>query len=214
MNAPMEAPGQNEGGSETIDRVTGTHYENLMRKLLVVVRGMPKTWKQLTEVQQDNVLIEFDNYVKEALRNAVRDMAGADFPAIPATLDQVVIKDGFKAVLKMGQAIPHRHELADAEGTTVILILADASEYIKGVRPRQSRRSRISSSAARSRMPLLMPRPKTGDSPRNTPKKSGNRATKPAPSLISKKSDSKSCPRKSRTGVWRQSWMLAPARWP
>lgn len=141
MNAPTGPgpdPQDDDAGAteETINTVTGTHYENMMRKLLVVVKGMPKTWKQLTEVQQDNVLAEFDQYVKESLRNAVRDMAGADFPAIQATLDQVVIKDGFKAVLKMGQSIPHRHELADAEGTTVTLILADASEYVKGERPK------------------------------------------------------------------------------
>lgn len=134
MNAPV-GPGPDESMEDIINRITGTHYEKMMKKLLVVVRGMPKLWKQLTEVQQDNCLIEFDSYVKEALRDAVRDMAGAEFASIPATLDQVVIKDGFKAVLKMGQSIPHRHELADAEGSTVLLILADPSEYIKGERP-------------------------------------------------------------------------------
>lgn len=137
MNAPTgPGPGPDDQGEETINRVTGTHYENLMKKLLVVVRGMPKTWKQLTEVQQDNVLAEFDAYAKEALRNSVRDMAGADFPCIQATLDQVVVKDGIKAVLKMGQSSPHRHELVDSEGSTVLLILADASEYTKGERPK------------------------------------------------------------------------------
>ncbi len=137
MNAPIgPEPGPENDEIALIDRATLTARQKLLKKLVVVLKGIPKAWKQLTEEQQDNVLAEFDRYVIDGIRDIVVEIAGHTFPKVIGQLDQVVVKDGVKAVVKMGKSIEHLHELIDAEGTAIILMLADASDFTKGERPR------------------------------------------------------------------------------
>jgi hypothetical protein len=133
MNAPA-GPGPQDD-KDVVTKTTDTVYESLMKSIIRVIKEMPKTWKQLKEGEQDMVIAKLDYDVKEATRNAVLLIAADGRPNIVVELEQVVFKDGVKATVKMGKAGEARHELADAVGGSVILVIADAQPYTKGKRP-------------------------------------------------------------------------------
>lgn len=111
-------------------------YETFMKETLRAVKEMPKPWKQLTESQQDAVLAQFDYGAKQCLRQAVEIIAADERPNIKVELEQVTFKDGIKATVKMGKTGESRHQLADAVGSTVILVIADPGPFIKGEKPK------------------------------------------------------------------------------
>ena len=117
-------------------KVGDTHYEIMMKGILRIVKEMPKHWRKMTEGEQDVAIAQFDQEVKEALRNAVIDIAADGRASILVELEQVVFKDGIKAAVKLGRNAESRHQLADAVGSAVVLVLADARPYTKGERPK------------------------------------------------------------------------------
>lgn len=127
MNAPEPRP--------NAEHQTQTVYESLMRSVLRVIKEMPKEWKRMKEVEQDGVLARLDYEVKDAVRKAVELIAADGRPNIVVELEQVTFKDGVKATVKMTRGGESRHELADAVGGNVILVIADAQPYTKGERP-------------------------------------------------------------------------------
>lgn len=133
MNAPA-GPGPNDE-KDVVTKTTDTCYEALMKSIIRAMKEMPKPWKQLKEGEQDGVIAKLDYDVKEALRSAVMLIAADGRPNIVVQLEQVVFKDSIKATVTLSKAGESRHQLADAVGGSVILVIADAQPYTKGKRP-------------------------------------------------------------------------------
>ena len=45
------------------------------------------------------------------------------------SIEQITIKDGYKAVLTCSKHDNNRHHLADAQGATVLIVVADPDEF-------------------------------------------------------------------------------------
>lgn len=105
--------------------------------LLDRIKGMDHPYKLLKEDQQLELIDGCERIARNLVTEAVRIIAANGRTVIPALLEQCTIKDGVKAVLTMSQHDPHRHELTDAVGKPVLVVVADASQYMgEGDKPK------------------------------------------------------------------------------
>jgi len=54
-------------------------------------------------------------------------------PSLAGTVESVTFKDGIKAVLTLDKHAEGRHNLADAEGTTVLIVMANPEQFTGGM---------------------------------------------------------------------------------
>lgn len=118
-----------ELGSITEELMAG----EMMAMIIDELKQAPCVWQQMSEHDQQDVIYRAERRVKSIITQAVHILASKDRPALIGDVDTVTFKDGVKAVLKMDKASPHRHDLADAEGSSVILVVVDPDEYFGGV---------------------------------------------------------------------------------
>ncbi len=114
---------------ETIDLAPKTLTGDIRDWLLERFKQRKKPWQQMTEDEQRIMASEAECAAEELVRKAVRIIAANGRTALTAKLDQIVIKDGLKAVLTLSRYDEHRHELADAQGTPVQIVVADAAPF-------------------------------------------------------------------------------------
>lgn len=89
-------------------------------------------WAKLSEDEQQEAIYRLSSRITDNVRQAVEIIASGNRPTIVATVESVTVKDGIKAVLTLQKHDAHRHELVDAAGQSVLLIVAGASEFYGG----------------------------------------------------------------------------------
>lgn len=104
----------------------------VMKACIDMIKVMPDVWQKMGETQQKGFLDNLQIRVSTEIRRAVVAIAARDYQAITAAVDQVTFKDGVKVVMKLAPGSTGRHELADAEGDNVLIVLADAEQYFGG----------------------------------------------------------------------------------
>ena len=88
-----------------------------------------RPWNQRSEAQQHETADRIESACHAWARKAVELIAAGGRRTIKATIEQVVVKDGIKAVLTMSKFDELRHNLVDAQGSTVLIVVADPEEY-------------------------------------------------------------------------------------
>lgn len=122
----------NETRIDPVELAAETLLGDLMQLVLGEIRAAPDVWPKLSQYKQDEVIDRVQRRCADAVRQCVQLIACKGRTAIPGALDSVTVKDGLKAVIKFSQADPNRHELIDATGRSVIVIVADAAEFSGG----------------------------------------------------------------------------------
>jgi len=129
-----------------IEMCADTMLGDLMSCIVDELRHSERHWSELSEDDQRQVIYRIESRVRANVKQAVEIIASADRPTIVATVEQVTVKDGIKAVLTLPKSDGQRHELFDAAGRSVLLIVGGASEYMGGadqVQPDPDQRSLI-----------------------------------------------------------------------
>lgn len=99
------------------------------------IKNLRTTWAQMPEAEQATLIGSARLAVEDTVKTVVRMIAADGRPVIPATLDQITVKDGIKGVLKMRKDDPLRHALLEAQGKSVMLIVAEADRFLGGADP-------------------------------------------------------------------------------
>jgi len=94
------------------------------------MKTLAKPWGELKEAEQLRVLGYVHTECKEAVRDAIDIIAGNGRLTFTAAVDQVVFKDGVKAVLTLAKT-PDAHSLADAEGSYVTIVIEERSKLLQ-----------------------------------------------------------------------------------
>jgi len=89
----------------------------------------PLPWSMKSEASQRELARDVTTSCRTFVENAVEIIAGEGQRTIKATIDQIVVKDGIKAVLMLSKHDPGRHVLTDAVGSTVLIVIADADQF-------------------------------------------------------------------------------------
>lgn len=90
-------------------------------------KALPVAYGDLKEHEKRKILDELHEDVDNAVRHAIDVIAGNARLVFRASVDQVVFKDGVKAVLSMGKT-ESAHALADA--TSVIVVIEDRESML------------------------------------------------------------------------------------
>lgn len=113
-----------------VEETVGTE---LLKAMLGEMRLLPQVWEKLSKKQQDEVIDRLRSAVEEQVTKAVMRLAAKERPTLAGIVEQVVYKDGMKAVLKFDKGDPARHELADATGQIVLLVVAAPKAETEGM---------------------------------------------------------------------------------
>lgn len=89
-------------------------------------------WQKMSEQKQADALHRIEMSIRQGITKAVKLLASEDRPTLSATIDQVVLKDGVKVVLKLPKGIGAIHDLVDAQGTAVLLVISDPDQHMGG----------------------------------------------------------------------------------
>ncbi len=108
--------------------------EILLGRMLDEIRAMPDSWQVLSELQQQEVLDRLIAGIDNAVAQAIMILAAGQFATIKATVDKVVFTDDVTAALTLQKDSPYRHDLADAAGSDVIIVLEDVKNYTASAR--------------------------------------------------------------------------------
>lgn len=115
-----------------VELASETMVGDLMSLVIEELKAAPDVWQKLSEHKQDAVIGRVHQRVLDAVRQAVELIATNCHTAIPATLEHVTVKDAVKAVITVSRTDPGRHDLADAVGRAVMIVVADPTEFAGG----------------------------------------------------------------------------------
>lgn len=112
-----------------------TMHGDLMSAILDEVKALDMPWHLQSQNDQQDIIERVDNRVRALVARCVEIIASNARPTITATLESVTVKDGIKAQLTMSRAAVQRHDLIDAQGSQVMLVIV-TDDYSGGERPR------------------------------------------------------------------------------
>ena len=102
---------------------------NLIKASSKQFKSLSVPFFELKEREQQKVLSNLESDIRSAIDDAIDLIASNARLTFRAAVDQVVFKDGVKAVLTMGKT-DEAHSLADAEGSYVTVVIEDRSTLL------------------------------------------------------------------------------------
>lgn len=115
-----------------VEMASETMLGDLMSCIVDELRHSERLWHEMSEEVQQQAIYRIESRVRENVKQAVEIIASRDRPTIVATVESVTVKDGIKAVVTLPKSDEQRHELFDAAGRSVLLIVGGASEHMGG----------------------------------------------------------------------------------
>lgn len=106
-----------------------TMLGDMIAIVLDEIKAAPDVWQKLGESEQGECIDRIRRRCENTVEDCVRYIATQGFARIRASVESVAIKDGIKAVLTLNKHDPNRHELIDAQGMGVYIVLADANAF-------------------------------------------------------------------------------------
>lgn len=114
---------------ETIDLASETLTGDVRDFLLDRVKNLSMPWPKMTEEEQAGVIHSCTAAAEHLVRQIVVLIASQGRKAIVGNLLQVTRKDSIKAQVEFAKTDELRHELFDAQGSAVLLVVADAEPF-------------------------------------------------------------------------------------
>lgn len=109
---------------------TDTLFGDLRDAILDRLKAMPKPWTVMSETEQRDMIYGVESATTHLIHAAVNLVAANGHPTIKATFESATVKDGLKAVLQLSRHDPMRHELIDTVGKAVVIVVADAEQFM------------------------------------------------------------------------------------
>ncbi|WP_343726654.1 DNA translocase FtsK [Burkholderia seminalis] len=107
--------------------------KDLLSALVTEIKLLPDLWVKLSEKKQNDVIDRLRARVEHNVKMATHLIASDGRIVVQGDLDQITIKDGVKAVVKFGGSQPNLHELYEASGKTVLVVVANPGEHTGGM---------------------------------------------------------------------------------
>lgn len=107
--------------------------KDLLSAIVDEVKAMPDAWPKLNYVKQDELIERLRRRVRELVAHGLDRLLRGQYPAVAASVDAILVKKGIVAKLTIDRQGHDWHEVIDAVGTNVLLVLADPEEYLQGM---------------------------------------------------------------------------------
>jgi hypothetical protein len=86
-------------------------------------------WNMLPEAQQRATIEKVTKAAEHAVERAVHIIATDGRTALVGELVKIQVKDGIQVQINLSKHDPLRHDLIDAQGKAVLLVVSDADDY-------------------------------------------------------------------------------------
>jgi DNA segregation ATPase FtsK/SpoIIIE-like protein len=87
---------------------------------------------KLSEKKQNDIIDRLRSRVDASVKMAVHLIAANGRTVVQGDLDKITIKDGAQALIKIGKSVAALHELAEAQGQAVLLVLSGGEGQYTG----------------------------------------------------------------------------------
>lgn len=135
--AAQIGPETSQNAAEAAQSVArDTLLGDLVSIVIDEMKAAPDVWQKLSEFAQDDVIHRVQKRCTKVIADVVNIVASEHRPTVAATVDSVTMKDGIKVVLKLPKTDPQRHELFDAQGREVLIVVAGARDFLVGEMPK------------------------------------------------------------------------------
>lgn len=118
--------------SKTADLNTETLSGDLRTAIMDRIRALDLTWGMMPEKHQRTLTQEIDELARYLVKEAVDLIAADGQPVIRATCGEVKRRKdgGIEAKIGLSGDDEQRHELFDATGTKILIVVSDHERYI------------------------------------------------------------------------------------
>lgn len=123
----------NDQMKETLNMTAQSIGKDLLSGLVQELRLLPDVWVKISKAKQDDIIERLRKRVDTNVRMAVHLVASEGRTVVAGDLEQVTIKDGVKAVCKFSAHAPNLHEMFDATGKAILLVVANAADHTGGM---------------------------------------------------------------------------------
>lgn len=123
----------NDQMKETLNMTAQSIGKDLLSGLVQELRLLPDVWVKISKAKQDDIIDRLRKRVDTNVKMAVHLVASEGRTVIAGDLEQITIKDGVKAVCKFSQHAPNLHEMFDAAGKAILLVVANAADHTGGM---------------------------------------------------------------------------------
>jgi hypothetical protein len=119
-----------DAAKESMAITAATMGHDFLAAMLTELRSMPGHWAALNAEKQQEIIGKLKEKIQAGIETAVRIMLTSEFPAVQADVDHVSFKGGIVAGLKIPKDAPYRHQLADAQGMKVLVVISDPQRWM------------------------------------------------------------------------------------
>lgn len=115
---------------DTVAMTAATMGHDIVATLLNELRKMPGHWPTLNAEYQQRTVEEFKQKISEMVRKSIGFMLTSEFAAVPAKLENLNRGKSIKASLTVSNTAMFRHALFDAQGSNVLVVIADPAQWL------------------------------------------------------------------------------------
>ncbi|MGQ0710885.1 MAG: cell division protein FtsK [Rhodoferax sp.] len=123
----------NDDVKALLSMTSATVGRDLLQALVQEIKLLPDVWAKIPKAKQDDVIDRLRDRVETNVKMAVHLIASEGRTVVAGDLDQITIKDGVKAVVKFSSAAPNLHELYEASGKAVLVVVANPAQHTGGM---------------------------------------------------------------------------------
>lgn len=120
---------------EEIDLVAATLTGDVRDALLGQIRTLQKPYAKCTYDEQSDIIAHATKVATNLVERAVNLIAAEGRKAMVGQLMKIQLKDGIQCQVNFSKQDEMRHELFDAQGMAVMLVIADASAFVGEAAP-------------------------------------------------------------------------------
>lgn len=124
----MPEPQDDRDPVEIVQLTAETLGRDILQAMLDEIK-LHVSWNGMPAAAQHQMIERLRKRTRTLIEEGLNILFRGHYPAIPAELDSITIKNGIKATISIGKGQKDWHELADAQGTQILLIVADPEQY-------------------------------------------------------------------------------------
>lgn len=124
---------QQPDSKNILNMTAATIGKDLLSSVVLELKMLPDVWVKLSEGKQNDIIDRARKRVENAVKMATHLIASDGRVVVQGDLDQITIKDGVKAVVKFSGASPNLHELYEASGKSVLVVVANPADHTGGM---------------------------------------------------------------------------------
>lgn len=107
-----------------------TMGHDFLAGLLAELRSMPDHWSRLSEDRQQQIIENLKGKIEGAVDRALTILSRNEFAAVQADLKAISWQQGITATLSIPRDALFRHQLCDAQGQKVLVVLTNADRWL------------------------------------------------------------------------------------